>query len=531
MRGGWTPKVLAGWCALGLFWACGSDDKHPANPGASGQGGEGGDDAGAGGKAGAGKGGGAGRGTMMAGRGGTGQVGGQGGESGEMASAGKGGSAAGKGGGAGTTMMEDGGMGGEGGAPEPAGAGCTACAATACEDALARCDRSPRCKSWLDCINGCDDDSCLSSCDADAADSVLLTTPVYECLCSANACDSACNAFDTCNKTCEEGQGPPSSSSGVPGTPPALLTDTGLYTRASSNDPWTLAPWVQAFQPEYVLWSDGAEKERYIYLPRCEPVDTTDMDHWSFPVGTRIWKQFTRDGVRVETRFLQRFGSGVSDWMMASYQWALPVSSEPLDPEQSVLASSAGVANVNGTSHDIPALAGGCQNCHGKLSERVLGFSAIQLSHSLSGLTFTQLADRGILSNAPVRGGYHPPGDASAQAALGYLHTNCGNCHNETGIATATPPATESMWLRLLVNQTTVAMTHAQATAINHSTGNPNFPMDRIEPTVPSSSSIVVRMQRNPSIGEVLQMPPVGRELPDSTGIAAVSTWVNSLTP
>lgn len=526
--------MLAGWCALGLFWACGSDDKHPANPGhPSGEGGEGGEIGGAGGKAGGGTGGSAGRGMMMAGRGGgggTGPLGGQGGEGGEMTSAGKGGSAAGKGGSAGTTIMEEGGMGGEGGASEPAGATCTECAATACEDELARCDESPRCRSWLSCINACDDDACMSSCDEDAADTVLLTTPVYECLCSANACSTACGAFDTCNRTCEEGEGPPSSS-GAPGTAPALLTDTGLYTRASNSDPWTLAPWVQAFQPEYVLWSDGAEKERYIYLPRCESIDTTDMDHWSFPVGTRIWKQFTRDGVRVETRLMERFGTGVSDWVMASYQWALPVGSEPLDPEQATLASSSGVANVNGTTHDIPSVAGGCQNCHGKLSERVLGFSAIQLSHSLTGLDFTELADRGILSNAPVRAGYNPPGDATTQAALGYLHANCGNCHNETGVATMTPPATESMWLRLLVNQTTLAMTHAQATAINHQTGNPNFAMDRIEPTVPSSSSIIRRMQRNPSIGETLQMPPTGRELPDSTGITTVSNWINSLTP
>jgi hypothetical protein len=55
--------------------------------------------------------------------------------------------------------------------------------------------------------------------------------------------------------------------------------------------------------------------------------------------------------------------------------------------------------------------------------------------------------------------------------------------------------------------------------------------MDRIEPTVPSSSSILLRMQRNPSMGETLQMPPVGRELPDMTGIATVSTWITNLTP
>jgi cytochrome c553 len=216
---------------------------------------------------------------------------------------------------------------------------------------------------------------------------------------------------------------------------------------------------------------------------------------------------------------------------MATYQWPLPVGQADPDPEQAALAPDTGVQNVNGTSHDIPGVANGCVNCHGKLSERVLGFGAIQLSHSLGGLTFTELADRGVISSAPLRGGYHPPGDATAQAALGYLHVNCGNCHNETGQATNNPPATESLWLRLLVGQTTVAMTHAQTTAINRMTGNPNFVMDRIEPMQPAQSSMIVRMERNPTIGETLQMPPVARELPDPTGIGLVTDWVNALAP
>jgi hypothetical protein len=96
------------------------------------------------------------------------------------------------------------------------------------------------------------------------------------------------------------------------------------------------------------------------------------MDHWSFPIGTRLWKQFTRDDVRVETRMLWRFGAGVGDWVMATYQWPLPVGNEPPDPELATLVST-GVMNANGTLHDIPAT-GACTNCHGKLSERVLGF-------------------------------------------------------------------------------------------------------------------------------------------------------------
>jgi hypothetical protein len=213
---------------------------------------------------------------------------------------------------------------------------------------------------------------------------------------------------------------------------------------------------------------------------------------------------------------------------MATYQWPVPVGNEPPDPELAMLVGDAGVPDANGTSHDIPGT-GACTNCHAKLSERVLGFSAIQLSHGLFGLTFTELAGRGMLSNAPTLAGYDPPGDPTAQAALGYLHANCGNCHNETGQFTGNTPATESMWLRLLVGHTTVEATHVSSTAINKMTSNPSFPMDRIEPMQPSQSSIVVRTQRDPSMGETMQMPPVARELPDLNGIATVTAWVNSL--
>jgi hypothetical protein len=528
MFGGFRSRALGVWCAFGLFWACGGDDKPATGAGGkAGSSGAAGKGAGGNGGSAAGRGGMAGRGGT-AGRGGSATVGGQGGEAGETGgkggTAGKGGS--GSGGMAGTVMQAgEAGEGGEGGVPPSGGEVCTTCAATACSDELTRCEASPHCSAWLACVNACDSAACAENCDEDAESAIRLTTRVYQCLCGAD-CANECGTFDVCDKSCIEGAGPPSSSGGI-GTAPALLTDTGLFVQETSTDPWTLAPYVQSFQPEYALWSDGAEKARHIYLPGCATIDTSDMDHWSFPVGTRLWKQFTRDDVRVETRMLWRFGAGVGDWVMATYQWPLPVGSEPPDPELATLVDVAGVMNANGTQHDIPGT-GACTNCHGKLSERVLGFSAIQLSHALGGVTFTELADRGILSYVPVRTGYDPPGDATAKSALGYLHSNCGNCHNDTGQATGPT----QMHLRLLVGEQTVASTGAWTTARNVPTFNGQFAMDRIEPTQPGQSSVLVRMARNPSIGELLPMPPIGRELPDTNGgIAAVTAWVNSLTP
>jgi hypothetical protein len=379
---------------------------------------------------------------------------------------------------------------------------------------LARCAESPVCGAWFDCLAGCSDAACARACDELHGDAVLLTTPVYECLCGA--CSEECAAFDACSQGCEEGEAPPAPSSSAP----AALSDTGLYVQSAAGT-WELAPYVRDFRPEYVLFSDNAEKERFVYLPRCSTIDTSDMDHWSFPVGTRLWKQFTRDGILIETRVLAKYGPGVIDWSMASYRWPLSASQGAPDPTQALIAPVDGVKDVNGTGADIPAVSD-CKFCHEKLTDRVLGFGAIQLSHSLGGVTFSDLADFGILSDAPVREGYDPPGDETTQDALGYLHANCGGCHNDTGINV-------SLYLRLLVDQTTVESTSAYATAVNVPTENPNFPGDRIEPGDPGASVIIQRQLRNPSAGETKQMPPVGRELVDDAGVAQVAAWITAL--
>jgi hypothetical protein len=521
---------------LALFWACSSDEGDDADP-TAGQGGG----SGAAGRAGTGGQGGTaesgrGGGTEAGRAGGEGDPAGGGGEGGTPDAAGASGSGTDGGGQAGIGGETGGGgragasgeagAGGEGGSTgATSGAACLACA-NECEDELERCESSPLCNSWLSCVRACDRAGCVEDCDDTYGTAPILLDAVYACLCSSD-CEAECSVAEVCDKSCEDDAGLPVLSN----TPPEKLSDTGLYVEAAGAEPWVIAPYVRTFEPEYELWADGAVKQRYIYLPRCKPITSSDMDHWSFPVGTRIWKQFTRDGVRIETRLLARFGTGVADWLTVSYQWPLPASvGGELDPETALPAPDAGVDAANGTEHRIPSR-GECTQCHGALSERVLGFSAIQLSYPASAgtagdLTFSELADKGVLSHAPVRTGYDPPGSEVAKAALGYLHANCGNCHNETGTFTQSP----SLWLRLLVGQTTVETTHVYTSAVGQNTGNPNFSTyKRIAPHHANQSSTILRMQRNPSLGEILPMPPIGRRLPDMAGVSVVSAWINSL--
>ncbi|WP_437592465.1 PQQ-dependent sugar dehydrogenase [Sorangium sp. So ce1000] len=290
--------------------------------------------------------------------------------------------------------------------------------------------------------------------------------------------------------------------------PPERLSETGLYADISTR---SRAAGTREFRPAYELWSDGAAKRRFVYLPPCSTVDTSDMDHWSLPVGARFWKEFRAEGVAVETRFIHRFGPGIDDWLFAAYAW---------DPARNdAFLVDEGVDDARGTAHDIPRTAE-CWECHGKLPERVLGFSALQLSHDGPGETIASLSDAGWLT-VPMRGGVRPPGDARAAAALGYLHANCGNCHNSTGVVT--------LRTRLLAANTTVESTDTYATGVGVT---PSFwepgVAHRITPGDPESSAVVRRMAHR---GSRAQMPPIASEVADAAGLAAVRAWIEGLGP
>lgn len=294
---------------------------------------------------------------------------------------------------------------------------------------------------------------------------------------------------------------------------PSLLSETGLFTDVKSE---ALAPGVRPFQPKYVLWSDGATKRRWIYLPPGQQIDTSDMDYWIYPVGTKVWKEFTVNGVRVETRLQYKSGPNKTDWVMIAYQWRDDLSDADAVPD--------GVQNARGTSHDIPRTSD-CQFCHGSMKDSLLGVTAIQLSHSLPGVTITDLVNENTLSNPPSAP-FTLPGDSVAGAALGYLHANCGSCHN--------PGSAISQILRLRLWESTTALdTVEHTTAYQTAVGQPNSVLPEyhiIEPGYPDLSEMVIRMSVRGTASPT-QMPPLGTEIVDTTGVATISTWIASLPP
>lgn len=292
---------------------------------------------------------------------------------------------------------------------------------------------------------------------------------------------------------------------------PDKLSATGLYSEISQG---ALAPGVQPFHPSHPLWTDGATKKRWVYLPPGSTIDTSDMDYWIYPVGTKLWKEFVRDAKRVETRLLQKDQDGT--WSMVAYQWN--------DEQTEATAVADGVTNASGTPHDIPDQAA-CKNCHNKVKDRALGFSAVQLSHVAAGeATLSSLTAEGRLTHPPA-GDFTLPGSATDQAALGYLHANCGHCHNETSFLWATVKM--QLWLKVgELGSVTGSSTYT--TTVNQApTGfTPTGVALRISPGQPALSDVHVRMSQR---GTLFQMPPVGSELVDDAGMSAVDSWILGL--
>ena len=90
----------------------------------------------------------------------------------------------------------------------------------------------------------------------------------------------------------------PDSCSADGGLPDDLAC-TGLYADFAAK---SAAPNVRAYAPGAPVWSDGADKSRWVYLPAGTKIDTSRMDEWTFPNGTKIWKEFRLGGKRIETR-------------------------------------------------------------------------------------------------------------------------------------------------------------------------------------------------------------------------------------
>lgn len=284
---------------------------------------------------------------------------------------------------------------------------------------------------------------------------------------------------------------------------PTTLSDTGLFADGSVE---TIADGVIPYEVAWPLWSDGTIKDRFLSLPEGTTIDTSDPDLWDFPVGTRAWKHFSLDGVRLETRFLERGDEG---WVRVAYQWREDGTDADAAPD--------GALDAGGTLHDIPSTYQ-CDTCH--QDEGLLGVGAIQLGADSPTATLDHLTAGGLLS-AAIEGSTSVPGEGATRETLGYLHGNCGSCHADHYSLSDE----YTLRLRLLVGTESPSDSLLYETAINAPTHHNQTTSVAVVPGDPEASQLYERM----GLRSLYQMPPLGTEVVDTEAHAAVSEWIMGL--
>jgi hypothetical protein len=358
---------------------------------------------------------------------------------------------------------------------------------------------------------------------SDATGDVLDAPAEGESGSSGEAGGGDTGAADTGSGDADAGAAGDACVSGEAGEPTSLAC-AHLYSDWATK---TVYPDVVPYDPGYHLWSDGADKSRWIHLPPGQKVDTTNMDEWTFPVGTQIWKEFSLplggDGsapTRIETRLLWK--QAASTWYRTTYVWTP-------DGTSSATELTTGELDAGGVGYEVPTQYE-CDSCHNGRLDGVLGFEAVALSSSgATGLNMQALVAQGLLT-APPTAPLVVPGNATESAALAWLHMNCGtSCHTPNGVASFT-----GFTMRLdVATLASVQTTNAYLTGWNQITQQFYIPgvtqTYRIHACDLASSCVYYRASHRdgPGIGYGIQMPPLDTHKVDTADLATIAAWID----
>jgi uncharacterized repeat protein (TIGR03806 family) len=293
---------------------------------------------------------------------------------------------------------------------------------------------------------------------------------------------------------------------------PAKLSDFAFFTQPGLQMPGL---GVHPYALNTPLWSDGAEKLRFIYLPEGTQLVADGEGLLQFPVGAAIIKTFAfgegADRRLIETRVLLHRADG---WVALPYRWnaeqtdaALALAGGRLD-----LVTPAGEA----ISYAIPNK-NQCKSCHGKDGQVIpIGPKARNLSARWLG----DMAGKGWLAGDISAGDRLPDWRTrntgpTAPLARAYLDVNCAHCHQPGGGA-----SNSGLDLRWEQNDSHAIGIFKRPVAAGRGAGGYEF---SILPGQPDRSILLYRMD---SAEPGIAMPELGKSSVDREGVAVVYRWI-----
>ncbi|MDX1637821.1 MAG: SO2930 family diheme c-type cytochrome [Balneolaceae bacterium] len=320
------------------------------------------------------------------------------------------------------------------------------------------------------------------------------------------------------------------------GEPHKLLTEYNLFRGDLSQ----LEP-VQQLLPydlDTPLFSDYAEKYRFLYLPEGKSVVYSDSGTLDFPVGTVLVKNFLYPGheqdsgtgrIILETRLLVRYETG---WRAETYVWND-------EQDEAVLQRTGDTKEVTWTDirgivrriqYLVPSK-NDCKNCHARHRSLVpLGPTAANLNKTfqypdgpenqlsrweMEGILGSK-PDSRLIPRAPVWNDAST-GTVSKRARM-YLDVNCAHCHNPVGSA-------NNSGLYLQFHQDDPFRLGICKSPVSPGPGSGGFKYN-IVPCEPEKSILVFRIK---TVEPEKRMPEIGRTLVHEEAVALIRRWIGEM--
>jgi uncharacterized repeat protein (TIGR03806 family) len=329
--------------------------------------------------------------------------------------------------------------------------------------------------------------------------------------------------------------------------PKQTLSEYGFF----KGDMRNLQPNEGVFEYEVnaPLFSDYAEKKRFISLPTNTQITYKSSGAFDCPIGTTVIKNFyySNDQAHpemgrriIETRLLIKETKG---WKALEYVWNEAQTEANLE----VAGANAAIAwkDATGKKQQLDYLMPNlnqCKGCHSYDGQFVLlGLTAKQLNKEVifDQNTENQLIrwrQKGFLSELPLAinssdgetlshaeipkiPAYQDAKNTDLNArARAYLDANCAHCHNANG-----PASTSGLLLNYEETNPEKYGVHKAPIAAGRAAVNLKYD---ILPGKPHESILLFRMEsEDPGI----RMPELGRSLVDKEGVLLIKEWIKAM--
>ena len=294
---------------------------------------------------------------------------------------------------------------------------------------------------------------------------------------------------------------------------PKALSEFAFFQDARDQHP---SARVYPYALNTPLWSDGAEKLRFIYLPEGTQLVVDGEGLLKFPVGAAIIKTFAfGEGEArrlIETRVLLHRADG---WVALPYRW----NAEQTEATLALAGGRLDLVTPAGEtiSYAIPNK-NQCKGCHAKdgqvipIGPKVRNLSIKWMAQMLDGGALDRLPPGG--ATMPVLAGYSDKGPVEPFARA-YLDVNCAHCHQPGGGA-----SNSGLDLRWEQTDPHAIGILKRPVAAGRGAGGHDF---SVLPGQPDKSILLYRMD---SAEPGIAMPELGKASVDRQGVAVVRRWI-----